>query len=249
AAVLKRIEPELKALSQEINLLLDEAKHPRPWPDADWKALEAAYASHPTVLPALAEAAACPSYKSPFSYLVSAIGDENDKTKPNFIGEMLPRVQTQREVANVLKQQALLRLRAKDRDGAMRDCLTALRLARHTEREPMLISYLVVVAVRSIATGAANEVLHAGPVAADLHKELDAALAKFDSSDAYRWSLRTDRAYGLQAMEEMNRAGWFARGYANDEKCFYLDQMAECIDQADTPYAKFLTDTAAAAAT
>jgi len=68
-------------------------------------------------------------------------------------------------VANVLRYRAEIQLRAKDRDGAMRTCLNALRIARHMQKEPMIISYLVTIAVRSVGMEAANEILRAGPVA------------------------------------------------------------------------------------
>src|SRR5262249_44625396 len=155
-----------------------------------------------TVLPALAEAAACPSYKSTLNYHVAPT--------PKFLEEQLSCLQVQREVANILKYRAQLQLRAKDQDGAMRTCLAALRISRHSGREPMLISYLVEVATRSIAMGVANEILRAGPLSAELHKELDAELAKVDSSEGYCWCLRTERPFGLQLFDEMDlcAGGW-----------------------------------------
>src|SRR5258708_37689261 len=56
AAVLKRIEPEVKALSKEMAPVLNETSGIRPMTDDDWKKIETAIANHPTVLPALAEA-------------------------------------------------------------------------------------------------------------------------------------------------------------------------------------------------
>ena len=232
ATVLKRIEPEVKALSKEITPLLDEQKHPRPWPDKHWNAIETAYANHPTVLPALAEAAACPSYKSPLNYRVTPT--------PEFIkSEMEFVTQFQRELANILAYHARFQLRGQDRDGAMRSCLTALRISRHAQNEPMLISFLVACATRHIAIVRANEVLRAGPVAADLHRELEAELAKHDNSDAYRWGLRSERAFGLQTIEEMNFVGWLTRAYNNDNKSHYLNLFDEWIGQADSSFQNY----------
>jgi hypothetical protein len=237
AAVLTRIEPEIKALFKEMAPVLNEISGTRPMTDDGWKKIETAIANHPTVLPALAEAAACPSYKSPLNYYVTP--------SPSFVEELSTCVLVQREVANVLKYRAELQLRAKDRDGALRTCLTALRISRHTGQEPLMISYLVVIATRSIAMGVVNEILQAGPVAADLHKELDAELAKVDSSDGYRWSLRSERSYGLLKFEELNVGGWFTRAYNNDEKCYYLDQTIDWLNHADDSYAKFQAESAA----
>src|SRR5436190_7466949 len=54
AAVLKRIEPELRALSGEINVLLGDSDAAATRSEKIWASLQAAYDKHPTVLPALA---------------------------------------------------------------------------------------------------------------------------------------------------------------------------------------------------
>lgn len=249
AAVLKRIEPELRALCKEINPLLDEAESTASRPERIWVSLQAAYDKHPSVLPALAEAAACPSYKSPLNYQLPALS-EASRPAPSFQDELSHWVQTQREFANVLKCRADLQLRAKDYDGAMRTCLTGLRIARHVSHEPTMITHLVVIAVRANLMAAANEILRAGPIAAELHAELEAALATWDSADAYRWGMLSDRAYGLQAMDEMNPNGWFSwfmRGLISDQKHSYLDQMTEAIKLADRSFAEFQSESAVAA--
>jgi hypothetical protein len=231
-AVLKRLAPEIKALSKEMAPWMDEEKHPRPWKDEVVKALEQALANHPTVLPGLHEAAGCPSYRSPLNYQASDTS--------TFLPELLPDVQIQRESTNILLLQARLQLHRHDRDGALRTCLTSLRLSRHAEGEPMLISFLVVIATRAVGIGAANEILRAGPVAADLHRELDEELAKHDSPAAFRRCLRSELAYGLQALDEQNLGGWFLRAYNNDEKCYYIDLNSEWVAQADSSYAQFM---------
>jgi hypothetical protein len=246
AAVLKRIEPELRALSKEIEPLLVAADPPRPRTENDWKALEAAYANHPTVLPGLAEAAACPSYKSPLNYQLPTMSD--DRSKPSFMNELLADVQTRRQAATIIKCRVDLQLRAEDRDGAMRTCLDGIRIARHTAQEPMIISYLVVIAVRNIAMASANEILHAGPIADELHAALEAELKSQEGANAFRAAMRTERAFGLQALDESMNGGWLTRGFANDQKRSYLDQMAEVLEHADDSYAKFRADKSAAEA-
>jgi hypothetical protein len=231
AAVLQRILPEIKALSKEMNPMLIAVSDKRPLTDDDWNELEKAIANHPTVLPALSEAAACPSYRSPLNYQITPA--------PKFMDEFLPSVQLNRKIVNILKYQAGLQLRKKDRDGAMKTCLTSLRIARHSEGEPLMIGYLVTIAVRQIAIGVANEILQGGPIAADLHQALDAELVKMDAGDGIRRSLQSDRAYGLQVFEDYNFVGWLSRGYNNDEKCFYLDQMETWMQRANCTYAEF----------
>jgi hypothetical protein len=177
AAVLKRIEPELFALGNEIGKLDIERydEDPRPVSEVAWKALEKAYANHPTVVPALAEAAACQSYKSPLNYQLAAMPNE-DKTTTTFLDEMLSYVQAHRRAAWILQHRVNLQVRAKDSNGAMRTSIETLRIARHVQKEPMIISHLVGVAIRVIGMYQANQALRAGPVAADLHRELDSDL-------------------------------------------------------------------------
>lgn len=232
AAVLKRIEPEVKALSKEMAPILNAPDNPA-WTADDRKTLEAAFANHPTVLPALTEAAACPAYRSPLNYQANPSHE--------FIGEMLPFIQVHREVTSILKTQAELQLLQNDRDGAMRTCLTSLRISRHADNEPMLISYLVASATRAIGVGMANEILRAGPLAPDLYRELDAELAKHDTFEAFRHCLRGERAFGYQAFDELlGRGGWFTRAYVNDDKCYYLDLLADWTAKANSTYAQYL---------
>lgn len=81
-------------------------------------------------------------------------------------------------------------------------------------------------------------ILRAGPVAAELHRELDAALTQSDTADGFLRSLRSKRPYGLQAIEDLNVGGWFSRALNNDQKCHYLDRMAEWEGLADKTYAQ-----------
>jgi len=94
---------------------------------------------------------------------------------------------------------------------------------------------------------AANDILRAGPVAANLLAEIEGSLATWDSADSYRWSLRSERAYGLQALDETHSDAWFARGFVNYQKDTYIDEIAEGIKQADHSFAQFQADSQAAA--
>jgi hypothetical protein len=233
ADVLEGIKPELKALSHEINPVLAKATadnpRPDPFPEEDRKALEEAFANHPKVLPALNEAADCPSYHSPL----------NDRLLASEYEEhLLAWTLLVREAANAFDIQERLQLQRKDYDGAMRTCLASLRLTRVCGSEPMMISYLVTLATRGMGVRMANEILRAGPVAPELHKQLEAELVKHDTMDGFRRSLLTERAFGLQTMEEQLPGGWFTRAYVNDNKCQYLDLLAECIDRTNGSYSE-----------
>ncbi|HEV3142449.1 MAG TPA: hypothetical protein VGZ47_01040 [Gemmataceae bacterium] len=234
ADVLENIKPELQALIKEINPVLSKAtadnSRPDPFPEDDRKTLEQAFANHPKVLPALQEAAECTVYHSRLNYQVATHA---------YLGELLPWVQLLREAINALDTQERLQLQRKDRDGAMRSCLTALQLTRVCDGEPMIISHLVILATRSVGVRMANEVLRAGSVSPELHRELETELAKHDSIDGLRRSLVTERVFGLQSMDEQMGGSWITRAYVNDNKCQYLDLMDEWIEKAGVPYAQF----------
>lgn len=235
AAVLKRIEPEVKALSKEMTPITSAAAGVRSISGEDWDLLEAAIGRHPAVLSGLKEASACPGYQSPLNYQASPT--------PEFLAQMLPYVQLQREHAMILSYQARLQLRKKDYDGAVRTCLVSLRLTRHAENEPMIVAYLVTLATRSVAVGLANEILRSGPVAGNLHEELETELAKHDGAEGFRACLRGERAFGLQAFDEFEQhcGGWLARAYVNDDKCCYLDFLRQWSAEADSSFAAFRT--------
>src|SRR5207249_6277200 len=116
---------------------------PGGYPQAIRKALE----GYPRVLPLLEQAAACPDYNPELPY---AGGPEA------LLASVLDQVQRFREYTNTLRAQAsLLRAQGK-RDEALRSCLVSFQLTRHLEREPVLISYLVVAACRAVAIREVN---------------------------------------------------------------------------------------------
>jgi hypothetical protein len=234
ADVLTDIKPELKALIKEINPVLARATaddpRPDPFPDADRKILEQAFTNHPSVLPALKEAADCPIYHSQCNFQISTDA---------FMQELLSWTLNLREAINALDTQERLQLQRKDFDEAMRTCLVSLKLTRRCDGEPMIISHLVILATRSVGVRMANEILRAGPVAPDLRQQLDDELAKHDSAASFRRCLVSERAYGLQALGEQLPGGWLSRAFVNDNKNYYLDLMAEWIENADGPYAQF----------
>jgi hypothetical protein len=234
ADVLENIKPELQALIKEINPVLAKATaddpRPDPFPDADRMILEQAFTNHPSVLPALKEAADCPIYHSKCNFQISTDA---------FMQELLSWTTALREAINALDTQERLQLQRKDFDEAMRTCLVSLKLTRRCDGEPMIISHLVILATRSVGVRMANEILRAGPVVPELHQQLEDELAKHDSAASFRRCLVSERAYGLQALGEQLPGGWLTRAFANDNMIYYLDLMKDWIENADGPYAQF----------
>jgi hypothetical protein len=73
--------------------------------------------------------------------------------------------------------------------------LQMLKIARLRDREPLLVNYLVNVAVRGIIAQRMDGVLASGPISAELHAAIDEELARQDSHDAIIQALKTERAY------------------------------------------------------
>ncbi|MCH5373188.1 MAG: hypothetical protein JJ992_04385, partial [Planctomycetes bacterium] len=128
-----------------------------------------------------------------------------------------------------------------DRDEALRTSILNLRMARHLDREPSLVAYLVSIAVRGTGITSANRVLRSGPVADSARKALDDELARHDLTKSYQQALVTERAFGLTAFNEINLGRfWPARGFWNNAVIYYLDMMDGQLALASRPYYQLL---------
>src|SRR5262249_25473418 len=124
------------------------------------------------------------------------------------------------------------------RDEALHDAVTILRLGRHLGHEPLLITHLVACACQAVGVDAANRALRSGPVSAKVRADLDAELARADSSAAYVQSLKGERAYGLEACRNDFPISWVNRAYWNNDECFYLDLIAQNTALTSQTYAE-----------
>src|SRR5262249_47025626 len=146
-----------------------------------------------------------------------------------FMDSLLTEVQQFRSYTNILHAQArFLRAQGK-RDEAARSCLVSLRLTRHLEREPLLISYLVVMACRAVAIGEINAILRAGPVSDTVRAELDKELGICEDSRGYRQALKGERAYGISSFGMSLPLNWMNRALFNNDECYMIDMMNEQI--------------------
>jgi hypothetical protein len=80
----------------------------------------------------------------------------------DFISTLLPHTQDARQIAALLSNDALLRAQEQDPDGALASCRGALNAGRSIGDEPCLVSQLVRIACRGIATRQAERVLAQG---------------------------------------------------------------------------------------
>jgi hypothetical protein len=128
-----------------------------------------------------------------------------------------------------------------ERDEALRASILTLQLARHLDREPTIVTYLVATAVRGIGVETANRVLRSGAITDSARDALDAELGLHDLTESYRHALITERAIGLTAFTELNLGqSWPARGFWNNAVIYYLDVMDSQLALAPQPYHQVL---------
>jgi len=229
AVFLRRAESDLEAIFKELSPIWDRRDYyDRPLSAEEQKAVKAAFDAYPKVMPLLEQAAACQEFDREIDYATVASDLE---------GTLFDPTGKHRTVARVLTLRVYYLLSKSQYDEALRDSILLLRLARHFEREPMTLGYLVGVACKGMGLDAANNVLQAGPVSKELRKELDAELARHDNLDGYRWAMRTERVYGLTQYAAIPaRNVWPIRAQWNYDESKYLELMDMNLKCVSLPY-------------
>ncbi|MCR4410974.1 MAG: hypothetical protein NUV77_00955 [Thermoguttaceae bacterium] len=211
---LRRARADIEAIERGFlhgdNLLLRP-----PTPD-ELKAIRAAFDAYPKVVPLLEQAVACPKCDLPLDYTLSP---------EQFNQALLPEVQALRAVNRVLEARTVLLAHDAKNDEATASAIVLLRLARLFEGGPTFVNYFVANAVRAEGVLGANMAIQTGPVTAKTCAALDAELALHEPMEAFRHTLRTERAYGLDSFRRLPaRNAWlFLRGRWNREDLAYLD--------------------------
>ncbi len=218
AVLLHAIRDDLHAFCRDVEGYTSSDNYAAGSPtDLQLEAIEAAFAAHPKVLPAVQQAAALERYQwgmdytqSPQQFLASC-GMHNDATR-------------------VLALHATV-LRGHDQwDEAGRAAVPILQQARHFEHDHMLVLLLVALWTRSTAIDAANHALRGGPVSEDTRDLLEKELARFDPGPAHKKALKGERAYGLDCFRNRifpTPIPWFQR---NREQLNYLEMMEGYIE-------------------
>jgi len=230
AVFLRRAESDLEAIFKELSPIWDRRDYyDRPLSAEEQKAVKAAFDAYPKVMPLLEQAAACQEFDREIDYATVASDLE---------GTLFDPTGKHRTVARVLTLRVYYLLSKSQYDEALRDSILLMRVARHFEREPMIVGYLVAVACKTMGLMAANDVLQAGPVSKELRKELDAELARQDNLDGYRWAMRTERVYGMQQYAAIPaRNIWPIRAQWNYDESKYLWAMDEYLKSLSLSYA------------
>lgn len=188
-----------------------------------------ALAAHPKVIELLIQASSCPRYHMTVNYKIGS--------PPEFIGEMLEQVQSQRATMRVLSYRVRLLLAEGKPEEALDTCLVMLRLSNLFSQSPALIGQLVAIACRSVSLEATNQVLRAGEISAEARQRLEAELAKLDIRAAYRESFRSERAVGLSHFEDPQFVATYSGlPHGKGDKLSYLELMEVLLATADRPY-------------
>jgi hypothetical protein len=120
-----------------------------------------------------------------------------------FINGAINEMQATRGAARYAAWQIAVLAREGKTDDAVRRGIDLLKLARLHESEPMLVSYLVTIAVRGVAVHELNKALRSGPVSVDVRASLDAELTRADDPQSFAQMLTTERAVALESMDAM----------------------------------------------
>ena len=121
--------------------------------------------------------------------------------KADWISTLIPHAQDAREIAALLSNDALLRAQDRDPDGALASCRGALNAGRSIGDEPMLISQLVRIGCRGIATRQAERVLAQGAPSEDALRQFQELLEKEEPEPLLLIAIRGERAGMDQLME------------------------------------------------
>ncbi len=235
----RRAADDLDAIQTELVALYPQKGYPtEPLSPAEQDRLEKLYAAYPKVMPLLEQAGACPDADPQLDY-----------TQPpmtRFLEPFLEHTSKHRLLYRVLRARSALLLSKGRRDDALAAQLSALRLARHWRREPLLIGYLVTTVCEQQAMDGINQVLQAGPVAANLRESLDRELALHDTMEGYDWALRTERAFALSSVQELPGGGlwqlWLTRGLVNDLKLQLVELFDRFLAKGKQPYREVAAD-------
>jgi hypothetical protein len=183
-------------LNSPLGVAYEEREDRGEPPTADQAAaIRELMARHAELDDLLARAADCEAFASRGDFSVKA---------SDFIAALLPRIQLFRSVGRYYA----MRMRALSSEGrhdeAARHGIELLKLTRLHEREPTMVAYLVTLAVRNYAVDQLYDALAAGPVAFDIHTQLDTELDQIDDPQAFGRMLRWERAVTLSSQAEQN---------------------------------------------
>ncbi len=201
ATYLRRAVAGLDAIQSAISGAEDQLsgdEQARYWEQGETTAalqqvMREAFAEHPETIPLLLRAAAAPDYDPQINY---------DQPPGAFLEEYLDTSQDVRQPIRVLNYYVVMQLNDGKQSEATEACIAMFQLSRHFDARPLLMGYLVNLAVRGVAVHATDLTLRAGALPEEAYDSLEAELARQDFVAGLRTAIRTEPAYVVSAFEE-----------------------------------------------
>jgi hypothetical protein len=192
-------------------------------------ALQTAFAENPEAIPLLYKAAAAPVYDPQIDY---------DQPQHAFLEEYLNNSQEVRRPIRVLNYYVTMCLNDGKQAEALDACIAMFQLCRHFDRRPLLMGYLVSLAVRGVTVHAANSVLRAGPLPPEGRSRLEAELAH--PVPRLQSAIESERAYGMGEFRELPIAGsaYLRTPMGKRDMADYLELLDGIEQRAQTPYSE-----------
>lgn len=234
--LLDSITPALRSIEAQLKPVIERESTDSL--TADEVALIATtWTTYPRIIPTLAEAADAPAYgiTLPAGMTGTALSTYAINTTLNH-----------RTIARILSLEAQRQMATGDPNGALATMVTLLKLCRHFDNEPAIMSYLVSLACRSVAFNQLNTILRHSELSPESRKTLDAELAQHDLSQTLHHALVTERVLGKANFQEFSTASippavravglhWIIRPYWLMQSSKYLDYLDQEIEIAQLP--------------
>jgi hypothetical protein len=149
---------------------------------------------YPEIDAALVSAAACNQYASLMDFSVN-----HQQVLQGILDDRVQRIRT---LARFVSWRMEVLVGDGRADEAVKLGIQLLKVARLYNGEPLLINYLVGVAIRNIANNAIYEAVSAGNVSTETLTALDRELTLLDDSDELAHVLKTEQAFSISVASE-----------------------------------------------
>jgi hypothetical protein len=234
AAILKKLQPRLDAFSHEYARFFDDSPLGKDYgartdrgeaaTPQQIAAIEKILNKYADIDAGLAAAVACGKYASVSDFSVGY---------PKFLERTLKwPAGSIRTAARYLEWRMEVSTATGQRDQAVQQGIEILKLARLYDHEPLFINMLVAIAMRGIAVAPIYDALAAGPVSPAMHAALDQELARQEDPQRMFQTMKTERAFSIDAMQAIPNVGkaggppaWLFRIIGWPAKRFYIGAL------------------------
>lgn len=222
ALVLSQASAGIAALSEDLREIIENRQAEEALLAEQLSTIESAWQSHDDVYATIERAARLQNYVP-----------KRDHTAPvqAFSQEIMSSTQEWRRVQRLLALRAEWLAAEGNGDEAIDTCLTMLRFARLTDREPGMISFLVGCALRHQAVSTTSAILRQATISPSAHSQLEKELSLHENRDRYVWQIKSERVMAIEQLTE--QAPFWMPGKAR-----ILDLFERNLAFADQPYAE-----------